>query len=88
MWQHSVFETVARLSSRGTTVATFTSTGQVRRDLANLGFAMTKVDQRPFKRASRSENWFAQTTLKPWRDATPTDQCSEAGIAGAGGADS
>ena len=52
MWQPSVLSGVARLSRRGTTVATFTSAGQIRRDLAERGFAMTKVDQRPFKRAS------------------------------------
>jgi tRNA 5-methylaminomethyl-2-thiouridine biosynthesis bifunctional protein len=52
MWQASVLSGVARLSRRGTTVATFTSAGQIRRDLAELGFAMTKVDQRPFKRTS------------------------------------
>ena len=54
MWQPSVLRDVARLSRRGTTVATFTAAGQIRRDLAELGFAMTKVDQRPFKRTSLS----------------------------------
>lgn len=52
MWRTSVLKEVARLSRRGTTVATFTSAGQIRRDLAELGFTMTKVDQRPFKRTS------------------------------------
>ena len=52
MWRTRVLGEVARLSRRGTTVATFTSAGQIRRDLAELGFAMTKVDQRPFKRTS------------------------------------
>ena len=84
MWQHSVFETVARLSSRGTTVATFTSAGQVRRDLANLGFAMTKVDQRPFKRASLFGELVRANNSKALA-ATPPRQINVlgAGIAGA-----
>ena len=52
MWQQDIFTTLANLSDVGTTVTTFTSAGQVRRDLQAVGFAMEKVDQRPFKRSS------------------------------------
>ena len=52
MWHVEVLASVAGLSKTGTTVATFTASGQVRRDLQDLGFAMEKIDQRPFKRSS------------------------------------
>ena len=51
MWRQTVLVKLATLSDAGTTVATFTAAGQVRRDLAAL-LAMEKVDQRPFKRTS------------------------------------
>ncbi len=43
MWQDSLFNGMARLSHAGTTVATFTSAGIVRRGLQSVGFAVQKV---------------------------------------------
>ncbi|MDZ7867679.1 MAG: bifunctional tRNA (5-methylaminomethyl-2-thiouridine)(34)-methyltransferase MnmD/FAD-dependent 5-carboxymethylaminomethyl-2-thiouridine(34) oxidoreductase MnmC [Rheinheimera sp.] len=43
MWQDSLFEGMARLSGPGTTVATFTSAGIVRRGLQSAGFLVKKV---------------------------------------------
>ncbi len=43
MWSPEVFEQMAALSRAGTTVATFTVAGHVRRGLAQKGFSMTKT---------------------------------------------
>lgn len=43
MWQPEIFREIARLSHPGTTFATFTSAGLVRRGLAEQGFAVEKV---------------------------------------------
>ncbi len=43
MWQDSLFNGMARLSQAGTTVATFTSAGIVRRGLQSVGFDVQKV---------------------------------------------
>ena len=82
MWQASVIHRIASLSTQGTTVATFTSAGQVRRDLDAAGFAMTKIDQRPFKRTSLLGNFVASG--KPQAERPPSRvSVLGAGIAGA-----
>lgn len=43
MWQDFLFDGMARLSQAGTTVATFTSAGLVRRGLKSAGFTVEKV---------------------------------------------
>lgn len=43
MWQPEIFSEIARLSHPGTTFATFTSAGVVRRGLAGHGFVVEKV---------------------------------------------
>jgi tRNA 5-methylaminomethyl-2-thiouridine biosynthesis bifunctional protein len=43
MWQPALFAELARLSRPGTTLATFTSAGFVRRGLQQAGFAMQRV---------------------------------------------
>lgn len=43
MWQQTLFDGMARLSQAGTTVATFTSAGLVRRGLQSVGFHVRKV---------------------------------------------
>jgi tRNA 5-methylaminomethyl-2-thiouridine biosynthesis bifunctional protein len=43
MWQPELFETMANLSHSGTTFATFTSAGDVRRGLQAAGFEVSKV---------------------------------------------
>jgi len=52
LWREALWRTLAELSDFGTTVATFSAVGAVRRGLADAGFAMRKIDQRPFKRHS------------------------------------
>lgn len=42
MWQIELFQQMARLSTIGSTFATFTSAGQVRRNLAAVGFSTQK----------------------------------------------
>lgn len=43
MWQQDLFDSMARLSHRATTFATFTSAGDVRRGLQAAGFEVRKV---------------------------------------------
>ncbi|MOA15055.1 tRNA 5-methylaminomethyl-2-thiouridine biosynthesis bifunctional protein MnmC [compost metagenome] len=43
MWQPALFQQLARLSHRGSTLATFTSAGIVRRGLEDAGFSIEKV---------------------------------------------
>lgn len=43
MWQAELFQQMARLSKAGTTVATFTSAGLVRRGLQDAGFSVRKI---------------------------------------------
>jgi len=54
MWQQSVFNQLASLSTARTRVATFTCAGHVRRGLQDAGFTMHRVDQRPHKRRRES----------------------------------
>lgn len=82
MWQQTVLAKLATLSDAGTTVATFTAAGQVRRDLAALGFAMEKVDQRPFKRTSLLGR-FGPKTSKPSHQPPNLVNVLGGGIAGA-----
>jgi len=43
MWSESLYQNIALLSQTGTTFATFTSAGQVRRQLAAVGFDVKKA---------------------------------------------
>jgi len=43
MWSDTVFEHMARLSHKGTSLATFTAAGKVRRGLTAAGFSIKKV---------------------------------------------
>ncbi len=43
MWRPEVLREVARLSHEGTTLATYTAAGQVRRDLTSAGFVVEKA---------------------------------------------
>ncbi len=54
MWSETVCALLARTAASGCRIATFSAAGAVRRGLAQAGFAMQKVDQRPFKRESLS----------------------------------
>ncbi len=52
MWSPELFAALTRCAATDSTVATFTAAGAVRRALAASGWAMHKVDQRPYKRES------------------------------------
>jgi tRNA 5-methylaminomethyl-2-thiouridine biosynthesis bifunctional protein len=81
LWTDALWRTLAELSGTGTTVATFSAVGDVRRGLAAAGFAMRKIDQRPFKRHSLA-GVFARHGLE--RPPQPTSAAViGAGFAGA-----
>jgi len=52
LWRDEIFHTLASLSSKNTSFATFTSATQVRKGLANVGFQVSKVDGFGTKRES------------------------------------
>lgn len=89
MWQPALYAQLARLSAPGTTLATFTSVGEVRRGLQAAGFSMRKVKGYGRKRemicgqlhSVPSTEWSA-----PWyqRPATSPAQERSALIIGAG----
>jgi len=49
LWRAELFEKIAHLSTEGTTIATYSAVGEVRRSLQKVGFNMRKVDQMPIK---------------------------------------
>ena len=81
MWREGLLAQVANLSIAGTTVATFSASGAVRRRLQACGFNMRRVDQRPHKRES-----LAGAFAKPGLARQPVAKrvaVAGAGIAGA-----
>lgn len=52
MWSERLLDQVGALAGDGSTVATFTAAGRVRRALEAAGYTMRRVDQRPHKRES------------------------------------
>ena len=52
LWREDLLRQLAKLSAAGTSVATFSAAGAVRRRLEACGFNMRRVDQRPHKRES------------------------------------
>lgn len=80
LWSDSLWCAIAQLSGAGTTIATFSAVGSVRRALTDAGFAMRKVDQLPHKRHSLAG------TFEPDRVAQSTSTRSVvvigAGLAG------
>ena len=81
MWREGLLAQVANLSIAGTTVATFSASGAVRRRLQACGFSMRRVDQRPHKRES-----LAGAFAKPGLARQPVAKrvaVAGAGIAGA-----
>ena len=81
MWAESLLQQVANLSTAGTSVATFSAAGAVRRHLEACGFSMRRVDQRPHKRES-----LAGTFAKPGLGRQPVAKrvaVAGAGVAGA-----
>lgn len=76
MWQPALFEQLARLSGPGTTLATFTSAGTVRRALKEAGFEVKRVPGFGHKwenlrgrfvglAEQPDKPWFARPTFKP-----------------------
>jgi len=52
MWTPQIYSALAELSTRGTSVASFTAAGHVRRGLQAAGFAIERLDQQPHKHHS------------------------------------
>ena len=86
MWRVEILREVARLSRPGTTVATFTARGQVRRDLESVGFEMRRVDQRPHKRESLAGVFTASTDATGNRSAPQSTRHITVHGGGIGGA--
>lgn len=64
IWNLSVFREMRRLSKPGTTLGTFTVAGQVRRDLSEAGFQVTKKQGHGNKR-ERLEGWVSADANTP-----------------------
>ncbi len=81
LWHDTLWRSIADLSAPGTTVATFSAVGSVRRGLSAAGFEMRKVDQRPHKRHSLAGTFNAkdQRNFAPQRAIVVVG----AGLAGA-----
>lgn len=89
MWQPALYAQLARLSAPGTTLATFTSVGHVRRGLQAAGFSMRKVKGFGRKRemiCGQLESPHDSEWSAPWyhRPAPRTDGERSALIIGAG----
>lgn len=83
MWTPAVFESISALSGGGTTIATFTAAGHVRRGLAAAGFSVERLDQRPHKRHTLRGTYHKRGQT-PYRARSVT--VVGAGIAGAAAA--
>ena len=89
MWQPALYAQLARLSGPGTTLATFTSVGEVRRGLQAAGFSMRKVKGHGRKRemiCGQLESLPDSEWAAPWyqRPAAQPDRERSALIIGAG----
>ena len=71
LWQQDLLHHVAALSKPGTTLATFTAAGQVRRDLAALGFKVEKVSGYGSKREMIIAEYVESTEKKITPSETP-----------------
>ena len=80
LWRPELFKLIACLSTRGTTAATYTAVGEIRRSLQNLGFSMRKVDQMPIKLHSLAGVF--EGNPMPDFEAPASVQVIGAGIAG------
>lgn len=93
MWSDAVLERVAALSREGTTLATFTVAGEVRRTLERAGFALSKCAGYGAKRemlrgefvARANPRWETRGRETPWHFAVPaTGTEAHAIVIGAG----
>lgn len=88
LWQPALFRELARLSHAGTTFATFTAAGAVRRGLSEAGFAVEKVPGHGQKREMLTGRYLGTTNpvadTPPWFIAPPGQTAREIAIIGAG----
>lgn len=84
MWQQDLFDSMARLSHAGTTFATFTSAGDVRRGLQTAGFEVGKVPGFGSKREMLAGKF--NSARKPYRPEHRKAIVIGGGIAGASSA--
>ena len=89
MWTAQLFRQLARLSHPGTTLATFTSAGFVRRGLQDAGFSMQRQPGFGRKREMLTGNYSGTAVgdwQPPWfaRPCPPTDRAKRALVIGAG----
>ncbi len=82
MWRPELFSDMALLADAQTTVATFTATGQVRRDLTQAGFNMTRIDQRPHKLHTLAGRYSGPTTDHRISDSPASVTVVGAGLSG------
>ena len=83
MWELATMKSIARLCRRGTSIATWTVAGDVRRDLAQCGFSVEKVEGLPPKRHSLRGVWEPAWKVKGLDDS-PVLQPSRCIVVGAG----
>jgi tRNA 5-methylaminomethyl-2-thiouridine biosynthesis bifunctional protein len=87
MWSESLFEEIARSSKQGTTLATFTAAGAVRRGLAAQGFTVEKIPGFGRKRemiVGQFENPSEKKLSAPWYQRPAPAYPKNVAIVGAG----
>lgn len=80
MWSPALFKKIAASSVSGARLATFTVAGRVRRGLAEVGFQIERIDQRPYKRESLAATFTAPAALVPM----PVETGAAISVLGAG----
>ncbi len=80
LWGEDIIKQMGELSTTGTTVATFTSVGAVRRRLNDAGFAVKRVAAHPHKRHYACGHWVGAARHRIQRPAAT--HIIGAGIAG------
>ncbi|MEK1907444.1 MAG: bifunctional tRNA (5-methylaminomethyl-2-thiouridine)(34)-methyltransferase MnmD/FAD-dependent 5-carboxymethylaminomethyl-2-thiouridine(34) oxidoreductase MnmC [Pseudomonas sp.] len=86
MWTPPLFQQLARLSAHGANLATFTSTGYVRRALNDAGFVMRRVPGygKKWEILRGSFEGAAAPAEKPWYARPPQQERRQALVIGAG----
>lgn len=74
MWTQELFNTIASLSHKNTTLATFTAAGAVRRGLTQAGFTIKKVSGFGSKREMCVGQFNSSSTLKTKTDSLPKQE--------------
>lgn len=92
MWSATLFQSMARLSQKGTTVATFTAAGKIKRALTGAGFQVCKVKGFGNKREMltgvywNTQGPLSQQKPKPWLNGIiPQSKAIESAIVVGGG---